>query len=167
MSTAKRLVLSLRGRKQSSPGPFSGGSGGGVLPCDPGSSSSSTRLVIGSGGSRYGGAACSSPGGADHHHSSFCSNHELDEIAVVSTNADPLHVKYGSGSLTAANGPRLVPGMTTSFIWCIVLEFGISPSVCSVDTRLFVICNLVCTNYKIYRMFQNCFYILLGFVKGT
>ncbi|KAJ9588185.1 hypothetical protein L9F63_018449, partial [Diploptera punctata] len=83
MSTAKRLVLSLRGRKQSSPGPFSGGSGGGVLPCDP--------------------------GGADHHHSSFCSNHELDEIAVVSTNADPLHVKYGSGSLTAANGPRLVP----------------------------------------------------------
>lgn len=102
MSTAKRLVLSLRGRKQSSPG--------GVLPCDPGSSSSSTRLVIGGGGSRYGGAQCSSPAGGDHHHTSFCSNHELDEIAVVSTNADPLHVKYGSGSLTAANGPRLVPG---------------------------------------------------------
>jgi len=103
MSTAKRLVLSLRGRKQSSPG--------GVLPCDPGSSSSSTRLVIGGGGSRYGGAQCSSPAGGDHHHTSFCSNHELDEIAVVSTNADPLHVKYGSGSLTAANGPRLVPGI--------------------------------------------------------
>ncbi|XP_069688219.1 cyclic nucleotide-gated channel alpha-3-like [Periplaneta americana] len=113
MSTAKRLVLSLRGRKQSSPGPFSGGSSGGVLPCDPGSSSSSTRLVIGGSGSRYGGAQCSSPGG-DHHHSSFCSNHELDEIAVVSTNADPLHVKYGSGSITAANGPRLVPGIITS-----------------------------------------------------
>jgi hypothetical protein len=121
MSTAKRLVLSLRGRKQSSPGPFSGGSGGGVLPCDPGSSSSSTRLVIGGGGSRYGGAQCSSPGGGDHHHhTSFCSNHELDEIAVVSTNADPLHVKYGSGSLTAANGPRLVPGTLCSS-WIILV----------------------------------------------
>jgi hypothetical protein len=121
MSTAKRLVLSLRGRKQSSPGPFSGGSGGGVLPCDPGSSSSSTRLVIGGSGSRYGGVQCSSPGGGEHQHSSLCSNHELDEIAVVSTNADPLHVKYGSGSLSAANGPRLVPGtfcLTPAVVVC-------------------------------------------------
>jgi hypothetical protein len=70
--------------------------------------------VIGGGGSRYGGAQCSSPAGGDHHHTSFCSNHELDEIAVVSTNADPLHVKYGSGTLTAANGPRLVPGRFVS-----------------------------------------------------
>lgn len=125
MSTAKRLVLSLRGRKQSSPGPFSGGSGGGVLPCDPGSSSSSTRLVIAGGTSRYSGAHCSSPGAGDHHHTSFCSNHELDEIAVVSTNADPLHVKYGSGSLTAANGPRLVPGtLFMAVSWLILLVSG-------------------------------------------
>lgn len=36
--------------------------------------------------------------------------HELDEIAVVSSNADPCHVKYGSGPLSTINGPRLVPG---------------------------------------------------------
>lgn len=38
--------------------------------------------------------------------------HELDEIAVVSSNADPCHVKYGSGPLATINGPRLVPGRT-------------------------------------------------------
>ncbi|XP_075235492.1 uncharacterized protein LOC142332762 [Lycorma delicatula] len=40
--------------------------------------------------------------------------HELDEIAVVSSNATPGQVKYGSGTWTAANGPRLVPGIITS-----------------------------------------------------
>lgn len=39
-------------------------------------------------------------------------HHELDEIAVVSSNATPSQVKYGSGPLSAAaNGPRIVPGM--------------------------------------------------------
>ncbi|XP_060518819.1 cyclic nucleotide-gated channel rod photoreceptor subunit alpha [Cylas formicarius] len=81
MSTAKRLVLSWRGRKQSQ-------------------DSSAGRLV---GGTSCGG---STGGGC----------HELDEIAVVSSNADPCHVKYGSGSHLegAANGPRLVPGIVTS-----------------------------------------------------
>ncbi|XP_065349661.1 potassium voltage-gated channel subfamily H member 3 isoform X2 [Cloeon dipterum] len=37
----------------------------------------------------------------------------LEEISVVSSNADPGHVTYGSGSL-AANGPRVVPGIITS-----------------------------------------------------
>lgn len=37
--------------------------------------------------------------------------HELEEIAVVSCNATPSQVKYGSGPLSAAaNGPRIVPG---------------------------------------------------------
>lgn len=37
--------------------------------------------------------------------------HELDEIAVVSCNATPSQVKYGSGPLSSAvNGPRIVPG---------------------------------------------------------
>ncbi|KAH1001948.1 hypothetical protein HUJ04_005902 [Dendroctonus ponderosae] len=39
--------------------------------------------------------------------------HELEEIAVVSSSADPLHLKYGSelagNPLNACNGPRLVP----------------------------------------------------------
>ncbi|XP_018897668.2 cyclic nucleotide-gated channel alpha-3 isoform X1 [Bemisia tabaci] len=38
-------------------------------------------------------------------------HHELDEIAVVSSNATPQQLKYGSGSLSnTANGPRIVPG---------------------------------------------------------
>ncbi|XP_059479387.1 potassium/sodium hyperpolarization-activated cyclic nucleotide-gated channel 1 [Neocloeon triangulifer] len=37
----------------------------------------------------------------------------LEEISVVSANADPGHVTYGSGSL-AANGPRVVPGIITN-----------------------------------------------------
>lgn len=81
MSTAKRLVLSWRGRKQSH-------------------DSSAGRLVghVGSGGGSGVGL-----GHAD--------SHELDEIAVVSSNADPGHVKYGSGTtLSTINGPRLVPG---------------------------------------------------------
>ncbi|XP_054270579.1 cyclic nucleotide-gated channel rod photoreceptor subunit alpha-like isoform X3 [Macrosteles quadrilineatus] len=42
-------------------------------------------------------------------------HHELDEIAVVSCNATPSQVKYGSGPLSAAaNGPRIVPGIITS-----------------------------------------------------
>lgn len=76
MSTAKRLVLSWRGRKQSH-------------------DSSAGRLVTHGGGG-------SGIGSAD--------GHELDEIAVVSSNADPCHVKYGSGPLSTINGPRLVPG---------------------------------------------------------
>lgn len=81
MSTAKRLVLSLRGRKQSQ-------------------DSSAGRLVS-SGIAAVG-------GGKDH----ATDGHELDEIAVVSSNADPCHVKYGSGplGLSTINGPRLVPG---------------------------------------------------------
>lgn len=76
MSTAKRLVLSWRGRKQSH-------------------DSSVGRLV------GHGGGGALGPG----------DNHELDEIAVVSSNADPCHVKYGSGTtLSTINGPRLVPG---------------------------------------------------------
>lgn len=81
MSTAKRLVLSLRGRKQSQ-------------------DSSVGRLVTS--GSNF------VSGIKDHD----TDGHELDEIAVVSSNADPCHVKYGSGSLglSTINGPRLVPG---------------------------------------------------------
>lgn len=74
MSTAKRLVLSWRSRRQSH-------------------DSSAGHFI----GHRYG------PGGDCH---------ELDEIAVVSSNADPCHVKYGSGTtLSTVNGPRLLPGM--------------------------------------------------------
>lgn len=77
MSTAKRLVLSWRGRKQSH--------------------DSSVGRLVGHGG----GGSALGPG----------DNHELDEIAVVSSNADPCHVKYGSGTaLSTINGPRLVPG---------------------------------------------------------
>lgn len=83
MSTAKRLVLSWRGRKQSH-------------------DSSVGRLVTHGGG--VGGGGGSGIGSAD--------GHELDEIAVVSSNADPCHVKYGSGPLSTINGPRLVPGNT-------------------------------------------------------
>lgn len=75
MSTAKRLVLGWRGRKQSH-------------------DSSVGRLVAHGGGNTL----VSSDG------------HELDEIAIVSSNADPCHVKYGSGPLSTINGPRLVPG---------------------------------------------------------
>lgn len=75
MSTAKRLVLNWRSRKQSH-------------------DSSAGRLVAHGGGG--------TPGSAD--------GQELDEIAVVSSNADPCHVKYGSGPLSTINGPRLVPG---------------------------------------------------------
>lgn len=75
-STAKRLVLSWRGRKQSQ--------------------DSSVGRLVGQIGS-------STPNSGD--------NHELDEIAIVSSNADPCHVKYGSGNtLCTINGPRLVPG---------------------------------------------------------
>lgn len=38
---------------------------------------------------------------------------DLDEVAVIS-NAAPENVKYGSGSLTTVNGPRVVPGIITS-----------------------------------------------------
>ncbi|KAF5306372.1 hypothetical protein FQR65_LT07396 [Abscondita terminalis] len=79
MSTAKRLVLSWRGRKQSH-------------------DSSAGRLVA------HGGSALGSVDG-----------HELDEIAVVSSNADPCHVKYGSGPLSTINGPRLVPASMGAF----------------------------------------------------
>ncbi|KAG5895749.1 hypothetical protein JTB14_029519 [Gonioctena quinquepunctata] len=79
MSTAKRLVLSWRGRKQSH-------------------DSSAGRLV----GHRVG------PLGDCH---------ELDEIAVVSSNAEPGHLKYGSGTtLSTINGPRLVPGESCEYV---------------------------------------------------
>lgn len=74
MSSAKRLVLGWRGRKQSH-------------------DSSVGRLVT------HGGNTIGQNDG-----------HELDEIAIVSSNADPCHVKYGSGPLSTINGPRLVPG---------------------------------------------------------
>ncbi|XP_015835561.1 cyclic nucleotide-gated channel rod photoreceptor subunit alpha isoform X2 [Tribolium castaneum] len=96
MSTAKRLVLSWRGRKQSH-------------------DSSVGRLVGHGGGSALG------PG----------DNHELDEIAVVSSNADPCHVKYGSGTtLSTINGPRLVPGIITSGGGCMVGERLSSSGTC-------------------------------------
>lgn len=80
MSTAKRLVLSWRGLKQSH-------------------DSSAGRLVGHVGGGGGGGGL------------ELADSHELDEIAVVSSNADPCHVKYGSGTtLSTINGPRLVPG---------------------------------------------------------
>lgn len=85
-TTAKRIVQSLRGggRKQST----DSGGGGTVV---------GGRLVA------HGGSAA--PRGLDD-------SHELDEIAVVSSNADPCHVKYGSGPLplSTINGPRFVPG---------------------------------------------------------
>ncbi|RWS15161.1 cyclic nucleotide-gated cation channel alpha-3-like protein, partial [Dinothrombium tinctorium] len=39
---------------------------------------------------------------------------DLDEVAVISTNAAPENVRYGSGSITTVNGPRVVPGIITS-----------------------------------------------------
>ncbi|XP_065163954.1 cyclic nucleotide-gated channel rod photoreceptor subunit alpha isoform X2 [Atheta coriaria] len=84
MSTAKRLVLSWRGRKQSQ-------------------DSTAVGKLVGHGGGG-GGIATLTP----------TDGHELDEIAVVSSNADPCHVKYGSGPLSTINGPRLVPGIITS-----------------------------------------------------
>ncbi|KAK6633413.1 hypothetical protein RUM44_004015 [Polyplax serrata] len=90
MSTAKRLVATLRGRNNSSPCGEPNG-------CN---SSSSTRL--------FG----PNPRGSVNNNNS--SNNELDEIAIVS-NAEPCQVKYGSGPLqSTANGPRLVPGIITT-----------------------------------------------------
>lgn len=88
MSTAKRLVATLRGRKNSSPC-------GEPIGCN---SSSSTRIFS------------SNPRCSTINNNNSTSNNELDEIAIVS-NAEPCQVKYGSGPLnSAANGPRLVPG---------------------------------------------------------
>uniref|UniRef100_A0A1S4MLC8 Ion transport domain-containing protein n=2 Tax=Pediculus humanus subsp. corporis TaxID=121224 RepID=A0A1S4MLC8_PEDHC len=90
MSTAKRLVATLRGQKNST-------QCGETTGCN---SSSSTRLFS------------SNPRGSIFNNSN--SNNELDEIAIVS-NAEPCQVKYGSGPLqSTANGPRLVPGIITS-----------------------------------------------------
>lgn len=93
MSTAKRLVLSLRGRKQS---------------VQQDASSVASRLVGPGGGGPPGGYGSAGLDCAAHH--------ELDEIAVVSSNADPCHVKYGSGplGLSTINGPRFVPGKSSS-----------------------------------------------------
>lgn len=88
MSTAKRLVLSLRGRKESQ---------------STAGSASSTRLVSGGGGGAN---------NNNHHyqHTTTCSSpgHELDEIAVVSGLADSSHALYGS--MSQSNGPRYVTG---------------------------------------------------------
>lgn len=81
MSTAKRLVLGWRGRKQSH--------------------DSSAGRLVGLGPGALG------PG----------DGHELDEIAIVSSNADPCHVKYGSGPLSTINGPRLVPGTVLALLF--------------------------------------------------
>ena len=40
------------------------------------------------------------------------SSQELEEISIVSANATPSQVTYGTGPHTA-NGPRVVPGMRT------------------------------------------------------
>ena len=40
---------------------------------------------------------------------------DLDEVAVIS-NAAPENVRYGSGQLSTANGPRVVPGIITSHL---------------------------------------------------
>ncbi|XP_022918672.1 cyclic nucleotide-gated channel rod photoreceptor subunit alpha isoform X2 [Onthophagus taurus] len=90
MTTAKRL-LGWRSRKQSHD-----------------DSSAAGRLVTGSAYGTGGGVTVATHGGGVH------DPHELDEIAIVSSNADPLHVKYGSGPLNTINGPRLVPGIITS-----------------------------------------------------
>ncbi|XP_025834701.1 cyclic nucleotide-gated cation channel alpha-3-like [Agrilus planipennis] len=94
-STAKRLVLNWRGAGH-----------GGSRKQSGDSSSGGSRLVTYGGNSGRGSADCGGAGG-----------HELDEIAIVSSNADPCHVKYGSGGAlhpTSINGPRLVPGIITS-----------------------------------------------------
>ncbi|KAK7874393.1 hypothetical protein R5R35_001490 [Gryllus longicercus] len=97
MSTAKRLVLSLRGGRRGVGG--GGGGEGAGAGAGAGSASSSTRLVL------------DHPHGPGGHYGGAGSVHELDEIAVVSANAEPCHLKYGSGPLgVAANGPRVVPG---------------------------------------------------------
>ncbi|CAG2101660.1 unnamed protein product [Medioppia subpectinata] len=40
---------------------------------------------------------------------------DLDEVAVIS-NAAPESIRYGSGQLSTANGPRVVPGIITSHL---------------------------------------------------
>ncbi|KAF7287606.1 hypothetical protein GWI33_005958 [Rhynchophorus ferrugineus] len=66
-------------------------------------SSETTSFADSSAGRLVGGCSIAGSGGGGG-----C--HELDEIAVVSSSADPLHVKYGEGSGITCNGPRLVPG---------------------------------------------------------
>ncbi|KAG8264836.1 hypothetical protein J6590_004865 [Homalodisca vitripennis] len=67
-------------------------------------STSARRFVQSLTGRRQSDTAASSSTRLVHGH------HELDEIAVVSCNATPSQVKYGSGPLSAAaNGPRIVP----------------------------------------------------------
>lgn len=106
MSAAKRLVLSLAGRR---------GGGGQDSSTAAASAGSSTRLVDRGGpgtpaGSGLGsGLGVGAPGGS--------AGSDLEEIAIVS-NASGGQVKYGSGNLSS-NGPRLVPGeyrLTTSTI---------------------------------------------------
>lgn len=50
-------------------------------------------------------------------YTSYTSKHlpddDLDEVAVIS-NAAPENVRYGSGSITTVNGPRVVPGIITT-----------------------------------------------------
>lgn len=91
MSTAKRLVLSLRGRKDSQQ--------------TTAGTASSTRLV--SGGAGGGGGHINSTNN-NHHFQHASSGHELDEIAVVSGLADSSHALYGS--MSQSNGPRYVTG---------------------------------------------------------
>lgn len=43
----------------------------------------------------------------------FGLNQDLEEISIVSSNANPSQVIYGSGPHTA-NGPRVVPGKNIS-----------------------------------------------------
>lgn len=110
MSTAKRLVLSLRGRKQSQSQIQSQGDCVGAA----------SRLVASGGTGGYGGTTDL---GLGHGHGGSHGQHELDEIAVVSSNADPCHVKYGSGplGLSTINGPRFVPGKSFIFIFLYLL----------------------------------------------
>lgn len=97
MSTAKRLVLSLRGRKESQ---------------STAGSASSTRLVSGGGG---GGGGANNNNHHHYQHTTSCSSpgHELDEIAVVSGLADSSHALYGS--MSQSNGPRYVTGESDVF----------------------------------------------------
>ncbi|KAJ1529558.1 hypothetical protein ONE63_006330 [Megalurothrips usitatus] len=104
MSAAKRLVLSLAGRR-----------GEGSSPAAASSAGSSTRLVDRAGSGSGPGGGPGTPAGSGVGAPGGSAGSDLEEIAIVS-NASGGQVKYGSGNLSS-NGPRLVPG-EYSATWC-------------------------------------------------
>lgn len=105
MSAAKRLVLSLAGRR-----------GEGSSPAAASSAGSSTRLVDRAGSGSGPGGGPGTPAGSGMGAvggSAGSAGSDLEEIAIVS-NASGGQVKYGSGNLSS-NGPRLVPGECTFY----------------------------------------------------